>query len=607
MDWARRNFNALYWFTCAFLLVLLVWRCAVVPLAHDEVATFYFYIQPGSFWPFLSHVDANGHFLMSATAWLSYTLFGSSTLALRLPCVLAFVLLCFAVHKTNGLFQHLLPKLVLSSVFLGAFQFFAFYTLCRGYAMSMSFLLMALYYLVVYVRFYSYKHVLKFALFMQLALSANLTLVFVALLCMAVVAIFQLRHKVLFKISSFLVWLPYLALVCFWVKYAFFLQDQGALYYGGGDSYWEVTFVTLIETVLGKALWIKAVVLLVFLFLVVLFVYRLLKQGLDFLWEDAFALLFVCFLMLVLSFFVLKKWMHVNYPEDRTGLFFYVFFVLSLVYAINHLQTKMRYGMYLIPFAFAAQFLIMVNVRIHPWRIYETIPARFITRLQQEQQASKQPLTIAGHRLREFIFGFMNYNAAIKLSHITSPEALQMNADYAIAYKADKSYYDPYYKELDEENDWGFVLLKRKSPIQKVPLYHLNAPMVWEGNGEYYNACEQLDTTYGGTEPLLAEFTFSVKQCPVPFNAWLVLQIDGDSTGVNNQFVRVPLNLIQHNWNGAKSFTTTLLTGNIPLKVKRMVAYLWNIDKQPIHVTLEQFTLYRLQGEGVSILSKAAI
>ena len=48
-----RQFNKLYWLLCGLMLIVVALRCAMVPFAHDEVATFNFYIQPGSFIPFL--------------------------------------------------------------------------------------------------------------------------------------------------------------------------------------------------------------------------------------------------------------------------------------------------------------------------------------------------------------------------------------------------------------------------------------------------------------------------------------------------------------------------------------------------------------------------
>ncbi|MFZ9295801.1 MAG: hypothetical protein ACO259_06275, partial [Bacteroidia bacterium] len=72
--------------------VFTVFRCYHIPLAHDEVATFYYYIQPGSFIPFYAHPDANNHVLNSVLAYFSYRLFGAAPWALRLPQCLALII-----------------------------------------------------------------------------------------------------------------------------------------------------------------------------------------------------------------------------------------------------------------------------------------------------------------------------------------------------------------------------------------------------------------------------------------------------------------------------------------------------------------------------------
>ena len=193
-----RQFNKFYWFSSALVFLLVLFRCYTVPFAHDEVATFNFYIQSGNFLPFMSHVDAMNHFLLTATSWLSFKLFGSSVLALRLPSLLSFVILCMAIYKLNNLFNGTIPKIVLTFSFLFSYHFIAFYSLARGYGMSMAFLIFALYYFFCYIRHFSYRHFWKLLVFSQLALSANITLVFVLLITMLMLVVFQIRQKLFF-------------------------------------------------------------------------------------------------------------------------------------------------------------------------------------------------------------------------------------------------------------------------------------------------------------------------------------------------------------------------------------------------------------------------
>ena len=125
----EKHFEKIYWAFCSAVLVMVVLRCINVPFSHDEVATFYFYIQPGDFLPFLSHADANGHFLMSLLSWISFKLAGSSTLALRLPCIGAYLLLTYSVFKINKLLHGLAVKIIFTSAFIFSFNFINFYSL----------------------------------------------------------------------------------------------------------------------------------------------------------------------------------------------------------------------------------------------------------------------------------------------------------------------------------------------------------------------------------------------------------------------------------------------------------------------------------------------
>jgi hypothetical protein len=272
-----RQFNKFYWFSSALAFLLVLLRCYTVPFAHDEVATFNFYIQSGNFLPFMSHVDAMNHFLLTATSWLSFKVFGSSVLALRLPSLLSFVILSIAIFKLNNLFNGTIPKIVLTFSFLFSYHFIAFYSLARGYGMSMAFLMFALYYFFCYIRHFSFRHFWKLLFFSQLALSANVTLVFVLLITAFLVIFFQIRQKralsqsktalanpdrvavssenpvrvnqqnvvdmaLVFNTRNILLLVLHFAMIGFWIKYGFYLQENGALYYGGGSNYWVVTF-----------------------------------------------------------------------------------------------------------------------------------------------------------------------------------------------------------------------------------------------------------------------------------------------------------------------------------------------------------------------------
>jgi hypothetical protein len=600
-----RLFNIFFIAAAVLSLITVVARCAMIPFSHDEVATFYFYIQPGSFIPFHSHVDANGHFLVSLTSWICYKLFGSSVLSLRLPCIAAYIVLVYAVKRSNSLFSTLIPIIVLTSALLLSFNFISFFSLCRGYGLSMAFLLLSCYYFFIYLKDRRRRHLLKHILFAQLALSANLTLLFVLLVTAGIILLYQFRSKTLFKPLNILILLCHAGLLVFWARYAFYLKENGALYYGAGDSYWTVTFQSLIDTLFFRSTILDVFIVLVFILQAVYFIWMASVRRIEWLSTSRFALSWLLLVILVAAFYLLKKVMGVNYPEDRTGLFFYIFFILSLAFLLEEIVTPMRMLAMAIPALMILHIIFAFNLRAHPWRIYETMPQRFMDDLLQRQHDPEHPITIAGHRVREFFFGFMNYNNPAKLNHITSPEALQMNCDYALAYKADKPYYNRYYREIDTEPYWDFVLLERIKPIERLTIADSAGYPAIKSTPEYYNFFEITDTSFKTENPLQADIKLTYRNVPVPFNAWLVLQVDGTDGGT--MLVRTPLNLVKHNLNGTSKFTLSLVSGNLPAKIKRLVVYLWNIDKKEIELNVDSFRLYQLYGEGVTEISKAKI
>lgn len=601
------------WFRITFLLMALAGFCLIalrsfyVPFSHDEVATFLFYIQPGKFIPFFAHPDANGHFLTNLSGWISFKLFGSSPFALRIPNLLAFVVMCYGLWKISALFRNTRSAFFFSSAFLLSWNFLAYFALCRGYGLSMAFLIPGFYFFLSYLKSSRFSDFLKFVLCSQIALSANLTLVAVLGVLSGLLVLHLVIRKVRPDWKTILVFLIHFALIYYWVQYGLYLKEAGALYYGAGESYWQVSFVSLIETLFFKSALLNYFVLALSAFLVISFVFNAISKGKDWLTNSPFAISFLVLSFLVLGFFLLKLVLGVNYPEDRTGLFFYVFFISTLCFQLDELAGKWNTIGVVIPVLYFLQALSLYNLSYHPWRVYETMPQHFFTRLIEEQKKSNSKITIAGHRVREFFYGFLNYNSSVKLNHMTSPEALQMNCDYALAYQQDAAWYSNYYEEIEKEEQWGFRLLKRKIALKKNLISEQQKYPLFQGKFLYSNLYEVRDTTFAEDYPLQADLKFSIGKTQVPLNLYLVMEIESEDPRESKSFIRVPLNLIRYDWNGIQQQELSLVSGNLPKKIKRLVIYLWNIDEAETQFQTHSFKLYQLHGPGVKEISKAAI
>lgn len=107
--------------------------------------------------------------------------------------------------------------------------------------------------------------------------------------------------------------------------------------------------------------------------------------------------------------------------------------------------------------------------------------------------------------------------------------------------------------------------------------------------------------------PLQADVNFNIEKAAVPLNMQLVMQIDSQDPNEGSSFIRVPFNLIKYDWNGSNNFSTSVISGAIPQKIKRIVIYFYNVDEREIKLKVNNFKLYQIHGEGIQVISKAAI
>ena len=103
---SQKLFNYIFGLVCVLVFAMVCVRSACIPLAHDEVGTFYYYIQTGNFLPYHAHNDANNHVLNSCLGWICFKFFGDSYFVLRLPNLFALLVLFFAVFRISVQVKH---------------------------------------------------------------------------------------------------------------------------------------------------------------------------------------------------------------------------------------------------------------------------------------------------------------------------------------------------------------------------------------------------------------------------------------------------------------------------------------------------------------------
>lgn len=598
-----RNFTRGYVLVCSLVFILICLRAFFIPFSHDEASTFFFYVQSDNYLPYKAHVYTNNHVLNSALANICYHLAGTHPFVLRIPNLLAFLVLCFGVFNFFKYFNKTSSRLILVCFFILTFNFLDFFELCRGYGLSLAFMVAGLSYLQDYFTGREFKRLVQFSVGWQLALAANLTLVVCFTMLLALILFFQWRHKLLLNKNNIILQLLNIGILVFWIKFSLFYKKSGMLDSGIGEDYWQVSFKSLMLFVFGTdAVWMQVLVLSFFFLMLIpslawLFKKRLAPEAL--LSPRLFYIFILC--SLIVAFYLQKKLLGINYPEDRTGLFFYVFFALGMAFFFDTLPayvSSVAAGSLLV--ASLAYFYLSFNLSSFTHYFYHVVPNEVYAYLEEEQQKNKELITIGGHPNREMNFTYMNFRAGSPLNPMDDTRQMYMNCDYYFALMGEKPFYRFFYDEVGYDARWHRVLLKRRQPIVRKEITGLTRGLqLCQGNGEYFEFLRFRDSSIATRNCLEADIEFSFKKVPAPFRAFVVMQVN-DENGNMIYYKKLPLFWIAKNLSGQKR-RFKLTSGPLPEKFGDVIVYVWNIDKKEADFEMMQLKILELQAPGINV------
>jgi len=603
INYIETNFTKLFWGLSTVVFVLIILRAFFIPFSHDEAATFFFYVQTNDFLPYQAHVYTNNHILNSALATLCYHIAGSHRFVLRLPNVLSFVLLCVGIFKHFKYLKTLYSKIILITFFMLTLNFLDFFELCRGYGLSFGFIVLGLAYLMDYFKDKKPKDLILFSVCLQLALAANLIIVVLLTILLFYIFMFQIKNKLLFKPLNMLVQAINIGILVFWIKFSFFYKEQGVFDYGVGDSYWQVSFKTLLFFLFGtNQLWLQILVLLGFVAIVGFLIKNYLQKPVSFNKLFTPPLFYAKTLITVVgAFYVQKKLLDVNFPEDRTGVFFYLLFVLSLAFVVDQMPQKISVTISLALLIPSLMFFI-TTYTVHDFSswLYHTIPKSIYDTLVDESKKSNKIITIGGHRVREMDYAFLNYRGNSVLNDMDNEEQMVMNCDYYFAMKREKPYYKYFYDEIAFDETWDRALLKRKEKIQRTELYKMSGVSKdFSGNCEYFEFFRLKDSALKTRNCIEVELEVKFNVVPSPLQANIVVQVN-DKKGEQIYYKRVPLNWLADNLN-KQTKRVKLTTAALPDNTGDIVVYIWNYKQKEMNFTVNEIKILELKGKGLDV------
>jgi hypothetical protein len=482
-------------YTLAFLVVLacvyIALRAATISLTHDEAFTFFSYVkQP---WEFTLEVKyTNNHLLNSILTKVSTGFFGESEFALRLPNVLGgfMFFVCGAILVNNFKAKNWFAPLAFIALAGNPFLL-DFFSLCRGYGISMGLLAAALLFQqYVFVR----KKKSVFAgislLFSALAVTANYTMFNFFLIHFVFSAVYVIRSLWLdrenrkatyFGIANMMIILiSGLAFIRSFLSLMLKLNSLGNFNFGGTSGFWQDTAWSLVMQscfpIIVERNWLLIVVpIMAGLLFSFIFI-----SNLKFLRKMSFASpeMFISFLIIsilgcVAAMIAQHYIFGVFYSADRTALYFLPLFAV-LVLATFALQSKwinwfrVLAAFYFVPFVISELAFINTD-RVIFWS-HDRYMKEFTTsvlREVKEMKSSEVPMIVA---LPFRIYPSFNYylyrsgNTDVQLARFDEITWWHL-ADLGITLEDDSTVpVDPAFVRINELE--GKRLFRRSYPIR---------------------------------------------------------------------------------------------------------------------------------------------
>lgn len=603
----KRN---LYILLSTLVFIYLLLRAIYVPLVHDEIATFFYYIQQIDVNPLAgANPDANNHILNSLLSGISHKYLGYSALSIRLPNLLSFILYAFFLWKIGQFLSNKWTQVTFYLSLLCAVYFVQFFALSRGYGMSMAFLFGVFYYCLTLYAKSSARNVAFGLVFMILAVFANMSLLPLIILLAIVVKVLVLKRFKEYNTFKSVGWI--VPSVVFWIVgmyYAiiisFKMKNEGALYYGELDGFWEITVKSQLLMLFETDGMMAQICALVFVFLLVWLVIKGVSADKFNSIFDTHYLFFYLLVGSVIGIELMAIVLHVNYPEDRVGMYLVPLTIGSFCFAIDKQPLSFSRLLLISLAIFPVHFLFTLNVsKSSLWQV-EYIPERFYQTIKNDTSPHGYGATVGGDGQRIFTYTQKIY------ADTASPKPNMMQLwqktlfdsnlnivrenhparylDYLICKPQYIQSILPLFDSVDYAQDTKFRLYKRKQPPNLTKLREFVTPPKSESTEEFVEFYHQKFDTLTH-DALQLGLTLNLQSLQHPFRARVVTEIRNSKTGEKLDYQFFQLNWMYQKTEQTETIRQRFIVNNLKEFTRdstiEIVFYLWNIRQKP-------FTLY---------------
>jgi len=345
----RENLFAL---TCALVrFAVCCYRAARQSITIDEATTYNQFVS-GPWIKIFGRYDANNHILSTFLIKLTVTIGGLSPFNLRIPSLIAGLFLTFAVWRLLRQVECRLLRWTAFALVCLYPMLLDFSVAARGYGPSLAFFFWALYFAIV--RRYRLAGFL-----LGLSIAANLATVFPALALLCIVVLFERKEKPVLNLA-----VPAFLTAALITGHSLWKADRGQFYIGYPDLRHSVTSFVYTSLhaysphkgILGE--WDGAD----FIALCVLPLFGLFAAGLTLSSKDRRRLIPLLTIAITLLGLMLAKWLFgVNYPADRTCLYFAILTAVAWAIAGDALKNRFLIALWMLP---AVLLLIQFSTQV---------------------------------------------------------------------------------------------------------------------------------------------------------------------------------------------------------------------------------------------------
>jgi hypothetical protein len=467
------------------LLVYLLLKAYNLSFTHDESLSFE--IINGNK---LIANTANNHFLNTWLMHVFYNVFGAKEIFLRLPNILAFILYLIFTYKILIKANNLILMLLGASFLLFNPYLLDFFSLARGYGLSLGFGLASLYFLFKQNSFTTYKKYIK-ALSLSLLLSlfsaySNLVCINLSITLMIIFAIelfVLLKDKTILLdkkriITIVLIFGLNLIFLSFLVVHLLILKENNQLYHGGTVGFINDTLSTLIIRSIyfsyyGEEFWmnIRVAILLIYFITLAYQVYSKVYSNLS----RITLILSLMILGSILQHYIFDA----LYPKGRTSLIFIPIFSLFVYYLSLEIYSKIVTKK-VINIVFTSMLFVFLCLPI-TWHLVDNVNLKYTTEWKYDAYTKEvmviidenhkagihksEKISISNNWLFKPSLNFYRDLFSMNYINIEELDGINKNPDYIYCFieEKEKIVTNQIYTIIKEYKDIGTVLMKKSN------------------------------------------------------------------------------------------------------------------------------------------------